>query len=78
MKIKGNNKKIDDNFCYFLNILAKPQISLFILALPKTKEKASASFLVDPLTAHGLNETNGYRPVSFHDRFTERVPRLRH
>ena len=37
----------------------------FILALPKTKQKASASFLSDPQSACRLKGTNGLSPRPF-------------
>jgi len=50
----------------------------FILASPKTNQKASAWFLADLSAACRLKQTYGYRPVCFFTAFSGQVTRLRH
>ncbi|WP_296942909.1 hypothetical protein [uncultured Dysgonomonas sp.] len=50
---------------------------MFILALPKTNQKASASFLGDLSTVCRLKVTNGLSPSSFPRRLLRTGARLR-
>ncbi|WP_296939484.1 hypothetical protein [uncultured Dysgonomonas sp.] len=51
---------------------------MFILALPKTNQKASASFLGDLSTVCRLKGTNGLSPHPFLRRLHRTGARLRH
>ncbi|EGJ99382.1 hypothetical protein [Dysgonomonas gadei] len=53
-------------------------VRTFILALPKTNQKASAPFLGDLSTACRLKGTNGLSPRPFLSRLHRTGARLRH